>query len=333
MTVSGACGTLTGMRARAAAVVWMVAACGVNPAFDEAVSVAATVVEPTTEVAPPGTSTTSGAAPTSGTTEAGSAAAGGSTGATMAVVSTSSSDDWTSSDPGTTGTMDTGGTSTDDATTAAPVPGECPEDDALIACYRFEEGPGDGPMLDDSGNGRDGTRGGAGSVPSVAGYGAAIELSSFSDVHVTDSAAFAPSALTVATFVYLQPGQMNRGLIDRAGSYRLYVANNSVQCRLQLSGIDMIEFGIPLAAERWYHVACTYSGGKLRMYVHAVGAEPTTLGADAAGELLSPMGSEFILGRVAGDDSTRLTGWMDQVMLFGRALEYQEVCALAGPLC
>ena len=43
--------------------------------------------------------------------------------------------------------------------------------------------------------------------------------------------------------------------------------------------------------------------------------------------------AEFVLGRVNGNDATKLLGALDQVMVFSRALEAEELCELAGPLC
>ncbi len=313
------------------AVVALVAAsaCGLNPAFDEVAA---------SQSAASGTGGTSGAttAATASTTAGEPTTTGGTTagiGETSATGTTETgSTSMSGSTSTSTSTTETGGetTATDEGSTGV-AGGACPADDpSLIACYAFEEA-GDGMMIDGSMYGHHGSRAGAMTIASVdASHGSAIKLDSGSDVHVIDYPAFAPEALTLAAFVYIDQAQVDRGLIDREGSYRLYFNGEAIKCKLYGDSDDDIK--VEVAINTWYHVTCTFDGDTLRLHVHGLKFHPPPDEADPSGEhVYTP--SEFVIGREIGDDVTKVHGRMDQVMLFDRVLDDQEICDLAWPLC
>lgn len=312
-----------GVRALDVEVLAMLTACGINPAYDEAASSQASTLstsaaDATTGVPPP---TTTGPASTSGTTTGG-------LDATAEAESTSTS---TSSTPTTITTTSDTSTTSGASTTGSPA-GDCPADDpSLIACYAFEEDPETGMMVDGSMSGFHGSRAGTGAVPSVAGFGSAVDLDPGSDVHVIYHEEFVPAKLTLAAFIYIDQAQVNRGLIDRAGSYGLYLTEGRVMCRVTTE-FATVQVELAVAFDRWYHFACTYDGERIKLHGHGPGFEPMPLEILITGEIKDNPG-EFILGRVAGDDSTKLHGALDQVMVFDRALEPWQICDLAGPLC
>lgn len=306
------------MWTRAVAVLTLYSGCGINPAFTEASSTTAA----TTGAEPVTTTTT-----TTGTTTVGLAATGD---ASTTPSLTDTLDLSTTGDPTSTTTATT--ILPDDTTTGPPASGACPDDDALIACYRFEEDPPDGVLVDGSKNAHHGSRAGTNAVASVDGFGAAVDLLGGSDVHVVYDPAFAPPELTVAAFVFIKNGQENKALLDRKGSYGLYLTNGIVECRLHGNDFDGT-VGFDIDDERWYHFACTYDGKKLRLHGHGLEFNPTPAAAGLDGMVADTPGAEFLIGRMAGDDNTKYMGWVDQVLVFGRALGDDEVCGLAGPLC
>ena len=309
-----------------AALAW--SACGLNPAFDEG---AASVSGASATGGASGATTAGTASTTAGepTTSAGTTAGIGATGEAGTTEAGTTEAGTTEATSGST--TETGGaaTATGEGSTGVAADG-CPADDpSLIACYAFEE-PGDGTMYDGSMYAHDGSRAGALPIASAdASLGSAIKLEPGSDVHVGDFEAFAPAELTLAAFVYIDQAQADRGLIDRDESYRLYFNGEAIKCKLYNDSDDDIE--VAVALNTWYHVACTFDGDTLRLHVHGVGFDETTA-ADPSGE--QPyVPSEFVIGREIGDDTTKVHGRMDQVMLFDRVLGDAEICELAGPLC
>ena len=305
------------MRRWLVAVLAMLTACGINPAYDAASSSqASTQSTSTTSTTAASPTTTDPTTTTTNTTGGLEATAGESTSTTTDVSTSTTSDASTSSDPSTTG---------------APA-ADCPaEDPSLIACYAFEEDPRTGMMLDGSAHGFHGSRAGAGAVASVEGFGAAVDLSMGSDVHVVYHQEFAPARLTLAAFIYVDQDQVDRGFVDRAGSYGLYLTDGRVQCRVKTQ-FATAQIEVDIDINRWYHFACTYDGVRVQLHGHGLRFKPSPVEALILGEV-NDSPSEFIIGRVAGDDNTKLHGAVDQVMVFDRALDPQQICDLAGPLC
>lgn len=312
-----------GVRALEVVLLAMLTACGINPAYDEAYSSQASSLSASTANTTTGapSPTTTGPASTSGTTTGGLEATADGESTSTSISSTSSV---------TSATSDTSTAS--DASTTGPPAGDCPADDpSLIACYAFEEDPQTGMMVDGSMYGFHGSRAGTGAIASVAGFGSAVDLNLGSDVHVVYHEEFAPAKLTLAAFIYIDQGQVNRGLIDRAGSYGLYLTDGGVMCRITTDSAT-VQVEVAVEPDRWYHFACTYDGEKIKLHGHGLELEPLPVEIFISGEI-NDTPAEFILGRVAGDDATKLHGALDQVMVFDRALEPWQICDLAGPLC
>lgn len=313
------------MRERVAVVVSLLTACGNNPAFLEPTATTSTT---STTGTPPAATSTTGALPdptTTGATTLGLDATGD--------TSTTSTGTTDTADT-TTGAADTTSTSTTgDATTGSPAPGECPVDDpSLIACYRFEEDPPFEDLLDGSANGLDGSRASTQAVGSLEGYANAVELVPGSDVHVGHDPAFTPKAITLAAFVYIKKDPMLRGLIEHAGSYRLSLTGGVVTCWLQTDQDDA-EVSIPINLEGWHHISCSFDGDDLELHLNGADYHPMPVEAGLAGDVADSRNSELMIGRIAGDDATKFSGWMDHVTVFSRALSDSAVCDLAGPLC
>lgn len=316
------------MRAWAAVVVGWVAACGLNPAYDDR---PASTGAATTGPPPIATTSATTGVPPDPTTSAGDPTdgLGGDTSTSAATSSTST----TTTTTGTTAALDSGSSSGGDDTTGGLTPGACDvADPALLACYRFEEDPPDGALLDGSMYAHHGTRAGTNSVASFAGFGKAADLLGGSDVHVSTASDFLPPQLTVALVVFVKQGQVGKGLVHRDGAYSLSLGDGTIKCRIDTEG-GYLEQEVDIDAERWYHFACTYDGDEMTLHGHGLEFDPSPVPVGLTGKLVDKPGAELTIGRLAGDDGTKYSGWIDQVMIFNRALEHAEICELAGELC
>jgi hypothetical protein len=318
------------MRAWAAVVGW-VAACGINPAYDDR---PASTGGATTGPPPIASTSATTGAPPDPTTSAGDPTdgldGGGDTSTSTTTSSTGTTGTTISTTTGTTDALDTG--SSGDAT-GGLTPGACDvADPALIACYRFEEDPPNGALIDGSMYAHDGTRAGTNSVASFAGFGKAGDLLGGSDVHVSTDPDFTPPQLTVALVVFVKQGQIGKGLVHRDGAYSLSLGDGTIKCRIDTEGGNL-EQAVDIDEERWYHFACTYDGDKMTLHGHGLEFNPSPVSVGLTGELIDKPGAELTIGRLAGDDSTKYSGWIDQVMIFNRVLEHAEICELAGELC
>ncbi|MBL9102960.1 MAG: LamG domain-containing protein [Myxococcales bacterium] len=320
------------MRAWAAVVVGWVAACGINPAYDDRPASTSGATTGTPPIA--STSATTGAPPAP-TTSAGDPTdgldGGGDTSTSTTTSSTGTTGTTSSTATGTTDALDTGSSSGD--ATGGLTPGACDvADPALIACYRFEEDPPNGALIDGSMYAHHGTRAGTNSVASFTGFGKAGDLLGGSDVHVSTDPDFVPPQLTVALVVFVKQGQIGKGLVHRDGAYSLSLGDGTIKCRIDTEGGNL-EQAVDIDEERWYHFACTYDGDKMTLHGHGLEFNPSPVSVGLTGKLIDKPGAELTIGRLAGDDSTKYSGWIDQVMIFNRVLEHAEICELAGELC
>lgn len=306
------------MRDRRWALLVSLAACGVNPAFnaDEAGTAASSTAPPASTGDDPPAPTASGS---SGAPPASTGADDPTT--TSAVAST------TSLDPSTTSAAAT----TDDASTDTKdeegLP--CPEDDALVACYRFPAGEY-ATLVDDGPNGLDGKMEHTNLVSSIDGHGSAAEFLDQSRATVEFAEALNFAAYTLSAFVWVK--SENRALIDKDGQYALFVDTNQATCILRSPDMGYTTVQAPIVKEEWLHLACTYDGATLKIYVQRKGFPPV-INPTAWAKGVDETPSFLAIGRDAPEDSAVYVGLLDHVLLFSRALAPQELCVLAGPLC
>jgi hypothetical protein len=81
----------------------------------------------------------------------------------------------------------------------------------------------------------------------------------------------------------------------------------------------------PLTPNQWQHVAATFDGNTLRLYV-----EGKERGSREVTTVLHASPSPLTLGRGTYDRGRQFAGGLDELMLFDRALSADEVAALAG---
>lgn len=214
------------------------------------------------------------------------------------------------------------------------------DDPALVGLWLFDEGSG-GVVTDSSGNGNDGTINGDFTWDNGKFGGAIIAAGGGSiDVPVSDSLNTVVTEMTLAAWfridadsdtgirrqnAYLLEDQSASEPVPDSFSFRIWTTN----------GISPGAYGTTeLVQGEWYHIAGTYDGAVITLYVNGV----------AEGELLTDAGADFN-GEWGGDigtpgdtlqlkySSESLIGGMDETVLLNRALSADEINDLmAGAL-
>jgi len=79
----------------------------------------------------------------------------------------------------------------------------------------------------------------------------------------------------------------------------------------------------PFVTNRWYHVAGTYDGSEMRVYVNGALANSSR---DPSGPILYPPTAPFVIGSYQDDDERYpLAGALNEVRLYRRALDADEI--------
>jgi hypothetical protein len=200
--------------------------------------------------------------------------------------------------------------------------------DGLVAYYRFN-----GNASDESGNANHGTVHGA--VPCRDRAGQANSAYCFDGddyIHVPSSASLKSptTALSVAAWVFV--GQWYAGYAavctksnDAAFAqygYALYQFNRQVFLEVHGSYVQ-IGSGTAFETGRWYHVAYTWDGATVRLYVDGALTASTPL-------VRTPQTDErpLVIGKHTPGDTEHLNGRLDQLRIYNRALSAQEVAEL-----
>ncbi len=195
----------------------------------------------------------------------------------------------------------------------------------LVAAYAFNETSGT-TASDASGNGRTGTVNGA--TWSASGrYGGALSFDGSNDL-VTVADANALDLTTGMTLsAWLRPTTLSgwrTALLKEAPSglsYALYAHDNSPQPAAYVNvGSDRSAAGTgALALNTWSHLASTYDGTTLRLYVNGV-----LVGSQAmTGAIAASTGALHIGGNtIWGED---FSGLIDDVRVYNRALSVSEI--------
>lgn len=206
----------------------------------------------------------------------------------------------------------------------------CPANDArLAACYGFE-----GTTNDSSTNANH---------PSIAANitytpginGSALVLSANSNVRVPDTASLdLTTASTLDTWIRLQayPAPGARAMIvDHNGGYAAYInPSGLLTCSVSVSVSTRFDSPAAIPLGTWTHLACTYDGTTLRMWIGGVevGSRPATGTIQTAATEGTRIGGNIPDGTNPTDDP--LIGALDQLRFWGAALPATELCAAAG---
>ena len=133
------------------------------------------------------------------------------------------------------------------------------------------------------------------------------------------------SAVSIAAWVSPAAFGSVQSVLDKAGAYSLALtADGRLQAVIYPGGSGVVTEAVSaLPLDVWSHVAATYDGATVRLYVN--GVEVTT--AEAVG-VLPATTSSLWLGR--SDGGTAFSGRLDEIRLYDRTLSAAEVLGLAG---
>ncbi len=201
-----------------------------------------------------------------------------------------------------------------------------------LAAYAFEEGAGV-TALDSGPNQLDAVINGAAySTDSVRGVYALGFDGVNDEVVIADSPLLdCGSALSLAAWVKPYDDSTNQCVIGRNTAYYMYLYPGTyglrLRCGLRIGGSWVIyispnTMGASIQANIWAHVAMTYDGTQLLVYL-----DGTEIGASAISGSIDASNKELELGTIWG--GFRFEGLMDAVQLFDVCLFPDEVQALA----
>lgn len=165
--------------------------------------------------------------------------------------------------------------------------------------------------------------------------GVAAFLDGTNRMQLDSAAASFYSQLSVAVDVYLESGAggENEVLIQKGDplAYALAVEDKKIAFRINVGNKERRLEGPELQRGRWYHIAGTFDGMTMRLYV-----DGTLYGEPAALDRLSTLATNshrLSIGmRTLGNGQTSLglKGYLDNLFLSGRAIRADEVSYLAA---
>ncbi len=197
----------------------------------------------------------------------------------------------------------------------------------LMAHWRLDDGVGSA-VADSSGNGNDGTieeiKWMMGAVNSAGRLGLQAGINVGNDDSLT-----ADRGLTVQAWIkpWAPPYEQEPTIVRKEGAYAFGLSpSQSLALTLWLSGGKQVfeSTNKEWPNGRWQHVAATYDGSEVRLYVN--GGLDATIPVDDGGEI-SKSASDCFLGAVNG--KTVSVGTLDEVKLEARAATSREI-ALAS---
>ncbi len=212
--------------------------------------------------------------------------------------------------------------------------GACAAEAGLVACYQMEEGSG-ALIYDGSPAGNDGTTAGgpAWVTGKIGSYALTLDGATQSVSITDDDSLDLTTAFTIAGWI--KPGKSGTQYLfkkadhDFTDGYELSLSSGTlvfVRVNQKTSG-DTYRINsttaYPIDGNTWMHVAATYSGSTLRLFIN---------GVQEGGDLSSPAPAINTLPLTLGTQATFMRyfqGAMDDVRLYDRALTLDEIQVLA----
>lgn len=213
----------------------------------------------------------------------------------------------------------------------------------LFAYWKFDEGSGF-IAGDSSGNGKDGIIDGA--TWTTGKIGDALSFDGFDDwVDVPDD--ISTKHITLEAWIYPTgfddgPGDQGNAIIqrstggagapgDRSWSWRLRIMPRSHLAQFQAAGpntgVGSVVAPTALVQNRWYHLAATYDGNVMKIYVDG---EVKATNSNLDGPLETYHLIPVAIGCLEGWGLQHFQGIIDEVRVYGRALASEEVAQHAG---
>ena len=197
----------------------------------------------------------------------------------------------------------------------------------LVAAYGFNEGAG-ATTADASGNGHTGTIAGA-TWTTQGRFGNALSFDGVNDWVTVNATALLnlSTAMTVEAWVFPTSTSGVRDVLIKEGAgvdiYNLYARNGAgrPESNVFVGGVNRTAEGTALAANAWTHLAGTYDGSILRLFVNgALVASTSVSGTIPASSGVLRIGGNSLWGEF-------FQGRIDEVRVYNRALTQAEIQA------
>jgi hypothetical protein len=132
--------------------------------------------------------------------------------------------------------------------------------------------------------------------------------------------------LTVECWIYLTASQSNTRIISRIPSYEIGLSGNKLFASLWVipnssmpSGYNSVRYGTALNLNTWYHVAFTYDGTALALYVNGTRVASAAVSLPH-GKIQSSGSNPMYIGWF-----TYFQGKIDEVRVYPKALSSQQI--------
>jgi len=191
----------------------------------------------------------------------------------------------------------------------------------LVASYNFDEGTGSS-LTDKSGNGNTGSVTGA--IWTTGRFGSGLSFDGVNDyVSVSDSSSLdiTGNKMSVSAWIYATALAGNDFIVSKyaGGPNDWFFDVNTGRLEWRIAGTDHNEPGFSISTNTWYHVAGTYDGSNVRLYVNAIEVY-------SASETDSLVTNDIPLSIGAHTPGSLFwTGSIDDVRIYDRALSQAEI--------
>jgi hypothetical protein len=204
--------------------------------------------------------------------------------------------------------------------------GRCKQN-GLTVCIEFEDMPA---ITDAVGN----TVTAVNVTKVTHGADIAAQLGINSQLKIADSSRLDQQRLTIE--MWTKPmqappsgGDKQVGLFDAHLQYQMnFEADLRIECRL-LGGDSNVDSNAQLGLYAWHHVACTYDGMKLKVYVDGKvsACKDMNRTVEIAGTFGAAVGANMDVGPIYKNP---FVGQLDNVHVYSRALTGADICTLWG---
>jgi hypothetical protein len=194
----------------------------------------------------------------------------------------------------------------------------------LVGYWMLDETSGQ-TASDSSGEGNNGATNAVTWVPGhTNGAGSFDGATSY--ITVPDDASLDPYALTVAAWINPVDWNGNRRILQKGAldnQYRLLAEGGVL--KFDIAGVGTVTTVLP-AVNVWTHVAGTYDGTTVRLYVNGVQVASTAATAE-----MPATGDPLFIGtkNAGGTQGDHFSGLLDEVRVYWRALSATEIAAIA----
>ena len=206
-------------------------------------------------------------------------------------------------------------------------------DSSTVGMWHFDDGSG-GTAADSSGNGNTGTLAPAGSLPAWVGgrFGYALSFDgSNSYVNVSDADSLKPANITVEAWV--KPNSysnwatilMKSTSDSWADGYGLAHYTGANDINFFINDYNSNKASGTLDTGRWSHIAGTYNGSHISLYINGVLAQSVEYSTP-----ISHSSQPLKIGKGAGGSAYMWNGLIDEVAVYNRSKSAEEIAADAN---